>query len=338
MSETNNIVDTKDNGEQKKKQKPGLNAVRPDDYIEQKFKEMARDMNLSQTDMFNRMFWSFINDQQSERKELALSLESEIDLISKDLGSILNHFKTITEKAQNTIISIKTNSEQTEKNLNLDIDTLNKRVEELSKRNDELEKLNSTFDEIKAGLETKNKELTESLADTKDKLKAANELNKSKDTEITDLNKQVVKNSKELEEKIATLSNSNALMGKEIHRLKEDISSKDTTISSLEKSKSSLNDTIRTLDELKKSEINAIEAKHLLTISELESKLKSSEESKTNDLRQSESNLRTQLEADKKMALADIKLELADLKGKYAEALTELNILKVANNKRTIKK
>jgi len=42
--------------DQKKKQKAGLNAVRPDDYIENKFKEMAKDMNLSQTEMFSRIF------------------------------------------------------------------------------------------------------------------------------------------------------------------------------------------------------------------------------------------------------------------------------------------
>lgn len=383
MSESTNGTDTNKTVDQKKKQKPGLNAVRPDDYIEKKFKEMARDMNLSQTDMFSRIFWSYINDQQSERKELALSLESEIDLISKDLSSILNHFKTIAEKAQNTVISVKTNAEQTEKNLNLDRDTLSKRVEELTKRNEELEKLNDAFNEVKAGLETKIQILTGSLTDTENKLKNVSELNKDKEKEILELvnsnkalqketdksHKEIDRLSQELlnynnrlkiiegelkdskdtikenlktiknfEKQAATLENANTRLENELLRMKDEIASKEATIKSLEQSNTSLNNTINTLDKLKKSEIDSIESKYQLKISELQSKINLFEEAKTKELQQVENSLKTEYAADKKIALADMKLELADLKSKYAEALTELNTIRVSKDKRTVQK
>lgn len=379
MNDSTNVTNKNESVDQKKKQKPGLNAVRPSDYIEGTFKEMAKDMNISQTDMFNRIFWSYLNDQRSERKELALNIQSEIDLISKDLSNILNHFKAIAEKAQDTIISVKTNAEQTEKNINLDKDTLSKRVEELSKRNEELEKLNSVFDEVKLTLESKIQVLTESLKDKDLKLKDVAELNKTKATEILELvnsnknlEKEVAKSHKEIERlsgelinsndrlknvevelkesketikenlkrikefdnQVTTLDSANGRFEKELLRIKDEIISKESTIKSLEQSNTSLNNTINTLDKLKKSEIDSIESKYKLQITGLEEKLKSFQENRDKDFQHLRDSLNTENEAEKKLAIAEIKLELADVKSKYAEALTRLNAVKASKDKK----
>lgn len=48
----------------KNKQKAGLNAIRQDDYVERSFKDMASDKKLSQTEMFEHMFWFFIKKER----------------------------------------------------------------------------------------------------------------------------------------------------------------------------------------------------------------------------------------------------------------------------------
>ncbi len=317
MNNSNNRTDTNDSLEQKKKQKAGLNAVRPDDFVENKFKQLAKDAKISQTEMFNHIFWNYIGVKNNGRKQSALNLESEIDLISKDLSSMLEHFKAVSDKAQNTVISLKTNAEQTEKNLTLDIDTHMKKIEELTKRNDELAQSNGAFNEIKMGLAYKVEGLT-------DDLQRMNNEAKEVATLIVDKNKTI----KDIEKQVDTLERANSRLEKEVTRIQENINFRESKIKNLEQSNASLNDTLQTLDALKKAEIASIKSKYDVYIAELESKIKSSEETKEKEKEQMKYNLMTEYEADKKMVLADMKLEMADFKSKYAEAVNELNILK----------
>ncbi len=312
MSDTRNYDHIIEGMDDRKKQKAGLNAVRPDDFTEQKFKDMAKELNLSQTDMFKHIFWSYIREQNNERRQLALNLEAEINLISKDLNSVLQHFKSISERAQDTVISIKTNAEQTEKNLTLDIDTLLKKVDELSKRNAELELSNTAFTEIKTGLEAKLSAVTEAN-DKKDvELKEAREIIKTRDKTIKDMEKQ-----------IDLLEKTNAKSEQESNRLHDDVKTLETKVKSFETTNNSLNDTLNRVNALKASEIASIEAKYQLHITELEEKLNRFEESKEKELQQIKTSLKAEYEADKKMAVADIKMELADIKSKYGEVLIE---------------
>lgn len=301
----------------KPKQKAGLNSIRPSDYVEEQFKKMAKEKKLSQTEMFYRIFWNYIRDEENERKQLALNLESEISLISKDLGNILQHFKSITDKAQNTIISIKSNAEQTQNNLSTDINTLQSKLDELTKRNVELELFNSTFNEVKTNLEFQVLEMAENINKKDNELKEAKEIIKAKDKSIKDLEKNI-----DLMEKNADKSD------QEIHRLKMDVNSLETKVRRLESTNDSLSDTINSIDSLKKSEISSIESKFKLIVEELELKLSRFEELKVKEIERIQNNIISQYEADKTMAIAESKLELADLKSKYGETLIENTNLK----------
>jgi chromosome segregation ATPase len=350
----------------RKKQKAGLNSVRPDDITEQQFKDMAKELKLSQTDMFKHIFWSYIREQNNERRQLGLNLEAEINLIAKDLNSVLQHFKSISEKAQDTVISIKTNAEQTEKNLTLDIDTLKKKVDELSKRNEELEQANAAFNQVKDGLNVKIHDLEVLNEKKTDELKNANETIKSKDNilqeleranknsekeinktqkeidrlstelthkieritalesnlkEIIDSGKEKDKAIKELEKQINSIEKSNNRLEQEIGRHQEEIKIKESNIKSLESSNHSLNDTLSQMNKLKEAEIASIVAKHQLCISELEIKINDFEEQKTKEIEQMKARLKTEYEADKKLAVANIKMELAEVRSKYSEIL-----------------
>lgn len=302
---------------QKRKQKAGLNAVRPDDYVETKFKEMAKDKNISQTDMFNQIFWSFIQVQKNENKNSVLNVESEIDLISKDLNNILINFKSIADKAQNTIISIETNAEQTEKNLKTDIDTLNKKNQELLKRNEELEQSNTAFNEIKANLKSKIEVQEETIINKNKELQTAAD-------EITNKDRKI----KELQLQLNTLERSNLDLQKDADRVDDELNTTKFKLNNLEQTNASLNSTINTLETLKKSEFNSIESKYNLEIAELEAKLKAYEETKEKEIAYLKEHLKIDYEAKNKLSIAEMKLELADLKCTYAETLNELNAIK----------
>lgn len=305
------------------KQKAGLGAVRPDDYTKTKFKEMASNVNVSQTEMFERLLWSYVTKEREEEKRQAIDYKSEINLISMDLNNILNHFKSITEKAQETNLGITANAEQTEQNLTTKIDTLNKRIEELETRNRELEKTNDVFEDIKVSLENRNREMEDSMKSKEIELQ---DIIKNRDIELTDFKSLLKENNVDLKEskkQVESLEKDNDKQHKEITRLSNELNNKEARLHSLESLNSNLQSTVNSMDKLKKSEIESIEAKHSFIVSEIERKLKEIDEHKKIELENLENTIRTELNADKKLAIADSKLELVDFKNRYNELLSQ---------------
>lgn len=301
--------------EDKKKQKAPL-GIRPDDYTEIKFREMVENENISQTKLFERIFWNYISESRKDKKEEAISFESEIGLIDKCLNDLLLHFKGIVDKSQNTVISLKDNIEQTEKNYINDIDTLNKRIEELENRNKELEQSNNVFNEVKEGLELKIKELTEGIDNRNNGISELLETIRDKDKSIKNLDIQLQNINKEYNR-----------LDKENKRITEDISTMEVKIKGLEISNISLKETLDNLDKIKKIEVDSIEVRYGNKIKELENRLGDYESNKIKEFKGFEDRLKIEFEADKKLTVADMKLELVDVKGKYGELLKEYNEL-----------
>ena len=306
------------NEDNKNKPKAGLGGVRPDAYTMEKFKSGAKDNNMSQTKFFESIFWSYLSKDKENKKEDALSLEGEISLLSQDLNSMFEHIKTIAEKAQNTIISIKPNAEQNEKNLSLDLDTANKKVAELQKRNEELEISNSTFSEVKANLEAKTLNLSEE--------------NKQQAKAIDEYKKDVISKEKRIKELEETLKKTENLYEKESKtielqkdQLQDELISKNNEINNLKTSISSLKDTVNNIELMKKSELEATESKYKLKIAELELKLDLYNEDKAKEIESIKRTLLSELTAEKKEEVADMKLQLANMTAKYADIITELN-------------
>lgn len=294
-------------GTEKKKQKPGLNAVRPRDYVEIKFKELAKDNNLSQTEMFEHMFWAFTRQERENEQEDALSLDSEVRLISENLNSILLHFKSIAAKAQDTLIAERTNAIQAQKNQEISIDTLEKQITEITKRNNELEQSNSAFTTIKEGLERQVWELKE-------------QLNKN-NLEFKEIKEKVLKYQDDAED----LKISNHRLTKENEKIKETYIIAEKKAILLETANTALQAVINNFEALKKAEIQAIEGKSKAQMKELQSRLLVFEEAKKKEFESFEKAMKIRLEAEKKIAIADIKLELVDAKIKYQETLAGLN-------------
>lgn len=304
-----------------KEKRKSLGGVRPSTYIYNRFMNLAKERNRTQSELFDDIFWGYLGIDRKDKLEQAISFESDLSLIDKDLKSIFNHFKAIVNKSQNTIISLKSNAEQTEKNITLDLQTANNKLQELQKRNSELEQSNSIFDEVKTNLEIRISELTNSEYQNSILIK---ELQK----EATVKDKKI----KELEE---TLERTENIYAKEsnnqkslVNNLQEENQSKSSKINNLESSISSLKDTIANIELMKKSELDALESNYKSHIAELERKLKSSNSDKDKALDTLKKNLTSEFNADKKIAIADMQINLADIKVKYAEAIAEINSLR----------
>jgi len=298
------------------KEKKSLGGVRPDDYLLEKFKDIAKEKDISQSEMFNRIFYYYLNGDREKKQEQALNLDSEINLISKDMENMLSHFKNMASKAQDTLISLRSNTEQTEKNLLLDIDTAAKKEEEYKKRNDELELFNSTFSKIKddlseqvALLTQKNGKMNETLEHQKNEIEEKSKKIKSLEDSIERMDKITEKESNNLK---AT-----------IKEIQEEAQVKDTKIRNFETTISSLNDTINNISVLKKAEIESVNSKYEAQIAELNSSINLLKNNRDNEMIALRKNLEVEFNADKKEAVADIRIKLAEMKEKYAESITE---------------
>lgn len=306
---------------EKKKQKAGLNAVRPDGFIEEKFKTMAKDNRLSQTEMFNRIFLSYLRDVRYEGRKEALNCESEINLISTNLNNILQHIKSIAEKAQDKIISISNNGEQAKNNLSTDLDTANKKIEFLENRNKELEKSNEIFTELKENMTKNITDLKEVLAKSEGECRTLKEDNKSKDKLIHEMEKQI-----ELKDKLF------AEMKKEKERAEEEKALTQAKAHNLESANSSLQETINNMETAKKAEISAIDARWQAINAELREQLNTTRETQGTAIKEAVERTRIEMEAEKKLALADLKIELAASKEKLAETLSSVKNKKNARD------
>jgi len=322
MTNINNEGEKEAIGTGKKSQKPGLNAVRPDNDIEKEFRHIAKDKNISQTKLFEYMFWNYISDGIEEKQENAISFDGELGLLSKDLENIMVHFKAIATKSQDTVISLKSNTEQIEKNFNLEIETLNLKLVELTNRNNELENTNKVFSEVREGLELKISSLSDIVLEKETENNKLLGDMKEKDTEI-----------KSHEKTIGVLEKDKKGLVNENSGLLEKITLKDSKLRNIEVTNVSLQNTVNSMESLRKSEISSIEARYKTEIAALSSKIEGYDTEKEKELKRVKTSLKSEYEADKKMALAEVILQLADMKGKYAEHQGNYNVLQSKFNK-----
>lgn len=303
------LEDMSDSNDSKlKKQKAGLGAIRPSDYIENKFKEMAKEKSLSQTDMFERIFLSYLNNDRQEKRKEALNCEGEINLIANELNNILEHFKNINNKAQDKILTLLDNAEQGRKNWETEKNTLSLKIEELNNRNKELEEINNAFSEIKKGLENEANKKVKIIGMQEDNIKELKETVKERNSKIEDFEKQLINLTKE-----------NDNYKKEISLIQTEMIAKITYITKLETTNNSLQSTLDSIEPLKKAEISAIETKYEAIITDLKTKLQDINEAKDKQAKEIEDKIRIKYEAEKKLEIAELKIELANIQGKYNE-------------------
>lgn len=239
-----------ENMKEKKKQKAPL-GIRPSDYVEQRFKSMADDKGISQTKLFERIFWEFIQNSNEVLKLQSLDCSLELQSINGAASTLIKAIDKIVTKAQLEIMSknreLEAIKDASDKKIELANIELSNRVKELELKNKELEDQLNNSNAIVVGFNTVKDELDfkiESL--NKTVVELTNDI-KERDKIIKDKNKEILNSSKTIEN-----------IEKEVELVKEQKVILEGKNASLQVNVEMLQGTINTFNSIKKTEIEAI--------------------------------------------------------------------------------
>lgn len=202
--------------------------------------------------LLEKVIYEYYRNKKNQEKEDVLSLESEISLVASNLDNILGIFKTIKGKAQDTLIAERTNSQQTIKNYETDLETEKSKNNALESRNKELELSNETFEEVKANLLEQIEKLKEDNKNIKEDLQSQ----KLENANLLKTNNSLEKADHESKEFITELKNKVQSAKDEIQSLKSLVKTNEETILSLQSRTKNLQEAN---DDLRKSKENDIE-------------------------------------------------------------------------------
>lgn len=235
---------------EKKKQKAPL-GIRPDDFIEEKFKKMAEDKGISQTKLFERLFWEFTKNSNEALRLQSLDCSLELQAINSASSTLINAIEKIVTKAQSQIMVTNRESENiksaSEKKIELaNIDLTNK-IKELELKNKELEEQLNNANSIVAGFNTVKGELDLKVENLTNEVVKLNESIKEKDKIIKDKDKE-----------LENIDKARENTEKEIELLKEQKNTLESKNASLQTNVEVLQGTINSFNSIKKAEIEAI--------------------------------------------------------------------------------
>ena len=262
-------------------------SVRVDPYYKDMFEDLIKQKGIPKKVLMETMISSYIESGHDNEREANISFVNEINLIAGNFNQIMNIFKTMTSKSQDTIGSQKSFYEQKIKNLETKMQML-----EVDYK----------------GIEDKNK-LLEVAADNfkleKEKLeKAIHDLNEVDTSSEKEISKYLRKNAELLEQinGLQKVEKESVLQKGEFEKSKNEI----------KLLKSALDDKINENEKLHKKISNAEES-----ITEM--KIKKAEEFKELEL-----VIRKEAEVDKKMEILKLQLQYNDLQ---AENIKNLGII-----------
>lgn len=239
-----------ENIKEKKKQKAPL-GIRPSDYVEQRFKSMADDKGISQTKLFERIFWEFMKNSNEALKLQALDCSLELQSISGASSTLIKAIDKIVTKAQLEIMSknreLEAIKDASDKKIELANIELSNRVKELELKNKELEDQLNNSNAIVVGFNTVKDELDSKIESlNKTVVELTNDI-KERDKIIKDKNKEILNSSKTIEN-----------IEKEVELVKEQKVILEGKNASLQVNVEMLQGTINTFNSIKKTEIEAI--------------------------------------------------------------------------------
>lgn len=239
-----------ENIKEKKKQKAPL-GIRPSDYVEQRFKSMADDKGISQTKLFERIFWEFTQNSNEALKLQSLDCSLELQSISGASSTLIKAIDKIVTKAQLEIMSknreLEAIKDASDKKIELANIELSNRVKELELKNKELEDQLNNSNAIVVGFNTVKDELDFKIEGlNKTVVELTNDI-KERDKIIKDKNKEILNSSKTIEN-----------IEKEVELVKEQKVILEGKNASLQVNVEMLQGTINTFNSIKKTEIEAI--------------------------------------------------------------------------------
>ena len=235
---------------EKKKQKAPL-GIRPDDFIEERFKKMAEEQGISQTKLFERLFWEFTKNSNEALRLQSLDCSLELQAINSASSTLINAIEKIVTKAQSQIMvtnreceNIKSASEKKIELANID---LTNKIKELELKNKQLEEQLNNANSIVAGFNTVKGELDLKVENLTNEVVKLNESIKEKDKIVKDKDKE-----------LENIDKARENTEKEIELLKEQKNTLESKNASLQTNVEVLQGTINSFNSIKKAEIEAI--------------------------------------------------------------------------------
>lgn len=227
-------------------------SVRVDPHYKEVFEDLIKKKNVPKKTLLEAMITSYVDNGLEDERESNISFANEINLIAGNFNEIMNTFKTMATKSQDTIASQKSFFEQKIKNIETRLQMFENDNTALKERNNLLELLNNNHKIDKEKLEKSINDL--------------NELDTSCEKEISvyirknaELLEQI--NILQKEEKVNVLQKTEIENAKkEIKVLRDSLEDKDNQIAKLRKNISDLQESIsegknKKADEFKEFEV-----------------------------------------------------------------------------------
>ena len=273
-------------------------SVRVDPHYKEIFEELIKQKGVPKKTLMEAMISSYIETSREGERESNISFVNEINLIAGNLNEIMNVFKAMATKSQDTIGSQKSFYEQKIKNQDAAIHMLENNGASLEKKARELELENNSNKADKEKLE-----------------KAIQSINTSDASNEKDIAVYIRKNAGLLE-KLSILQNQekdNVILKTEIEKSKNEAKTL----------KSSLEDITYENKKLHKKLLDLEES-----IVEIKSK-------KADEFKELEVVIRKQAEVDKKLEILKLQLQYNELQ---AESLKNLGIINKQTEEITVLK
>ena len=234
----------------RKKQKAPL-GIRPNDYIENKFKALVKENETTQTEMFEKIIWNFIQTSNEALQLEALDCSLELQSISAASSSLVKSINKIVSKAQVELISknreIESIKNVSEKKIELANMDLKNRVKELELINKELENKFLDANSIVKGFNTVKDDMTLKIESHLETINNLNSKLKEKENIIKDNNKELFNKNKYIEN-----------LEKELSLLKNENSSLERNLASSQITLENYKSTIDNFNSIKISEIETV--------------------------------------------------------------------------------
>lgn len=120
-------------------------SVRVDPYYKELFEDVIKQRGIPKKALLETMILSYVESGHEEERESNISFVNEINLIAGNLNEIMNIFKTMTTKSQDTIGSQKSFYDQRIKNMETKIQMLENNSIAIEEKNKLLEAANNGF-------------------------------------------------------------------------------------------------------------------------------------------------------------------------------------------------
>lgn len=263
-------------------------SVRVDPYYKEKFEELIKQKGIPKKALIEAMISSYIETEREGERESNISFANEINLLAGNFNEIMNVFKAMAAKSQDTIGTQKSFYEQKLKNQDVTIQMLENSSISLEKKVKELELENNS-----------NKSYREKLEKTIHDLDTAGASNE-KDVAV------YVKKNADLLEKLSILQNQerdNVILKTEIEKAKVETKAM----------KSSLED------------VTYENKKLLKKISDMNESITEMKNKKADELKEFEAVIRKQAEVDKKLEVLKVQLQYNELQAENLKNLRTIN-------------